>query len=176
MRRANAFFGRGGERGNTTIEFAIIAPTFLLLLMAVFELGYMVFVQAVLDNAARDAARLIRTGQVQTSGNATQTFQTLLCSNVASVIGCGNIIYQAQVFATWSAANTGINQPPQKDLNGNLISVGFTAGTAKDIVAVQVTYNYAFFTTWIAGYLGSGGSQTASLMPPVVSQKEPFPT
>jgi Flp pilus assembly protein TadG len=85
-------------RGAAAVEFAIVGSSFMLMLLAAFEFGYMLFVQSVLDNAARDAARLIRTGQVQQSSNPTSTFQTLLCNDVGSLIGSGNIIYQSQVF------------------------------------------------------------------------------
>ena len=87
-----------GECGNASIEFAIVGSSFMLMLLASFEFGYMLFVQSVLDNAARDAARLIRTGQAQGSANAQTTFQNLLCGDVGSLIACANIIYQAQVF------------------------------------------------------------------------------
>jgi Flp pilus assembly protein TadG len=157
------------------VEFAIIGPTFLLLLLAILELGYMVFVQSVLDAAARDAARLIRTGQVQTSGNATQTFQNKLCSDVGWIIGCGNIIFQAQVFNDWNSAQTSVNKPPKRDKYGNLISAGFSAGSSRQIIAVQVTYNYQFYTQWVASYLG-GGTNSAFLSSTVVFQNEPFPS
>lgn len=173
MRRATRAISRPGERGSTSIEFAILGSSFLLLILGVFELGYMVFVQSVLDNASRDAARLIRTGQVQASSNAQQAFQTQLCNEVSSIIGCAKIIYQAQTFGSWSAAQTTLNQPPKRDKNGNLVSVGFTPGTADAIVAVQVTYNYPFFTLWVGGLLG-GSLHSAFLSATVVFQNEPF--
>jgi Flp pilus assembly protein TadG len=162
-----------GTRGVSTIEFAIVGPLFLLLLLAIFELGYMVFVQSVLDGAARDAARLIRTGQAQETGNAQGDFQTMLCNSLESVIGCGNLIYQSQTFDDWSDAQTAISLPPVRDKNGNLVSAGFATGTARSIVVVQVTYNYQFFTTWIANYLG-GSTQSSFLESTVVFQNEPY--
>jgi Flp pilus assembly protein TadG len=172
--RLRAYFKRLGDRGNTTVEFAVIGPTFLLLLLAVFELGYMVLVQSVLDSAARDAARMVRTGQVQTTGSPQATFQNQLCSDVGYLIGCTSLLFQSQVFPSWSAAAAAVNAPPQRDALGNLVSVGFNPGAGKDIVAVQVSYNYKFFTLWIASYLGSGGSQSTFLMSTVVFQNEPF--
>jgi Flp pilus assembly protein TadG len=171
--RARQYFRKLGERGVTTVEFAILGPVFLLLVLAVFELGYMVFVQSVLDSSARTAARLVRTGQAQASGNAQTYFQTALCNGASSVIGCGNLIYQVQEFASWSATQTALNTPPKRDKNGNLVTVGFTAGNCGQIEAVQVTYNYKFFTPWIAQKLG-GSTQSAFLMSTVVFQNEPF--
>ena len=65
-------------RGAAAIEFALVGSTFRMMLLAAFEFGFMLFVQSVLDNAARDAARRIRTGQAQTSSNAKNAFWTLL--------------------------------------------------------------------------------------------------
>jgi Flp pilus assembly protein TadG len=173
--RAIQYFRRLGERGATAVEFAIVGPPFLMLLLAVFELGYMVFVQSVLDSSARSAARLIRTGQAQASGNAQTDFQTALCNAVSSLIGCGNLVYQVQEFASWSATQTALNTAPKRDKNGNLISAGFNAGNCGDIVAVQVSYNYQFFTLWIGSQLG-GSTNSAFLMSTVVFQNEPFCT
>jgi Flp pilus assembly protein TadG len=171
--RAGEFFEKLGERGATTVEFAIVGTLFLMLVLAIFELGYMGFVQSVLDSSARTAARLVRTGQAQASGNAQTDFQTALCTGVSSVIGCGNIIYQAQTFANWGAMQTAVNTPPKRDKFGNLITAGFTAGNCGDIVAVQVSYNYPFFTLWIGSQLG-GSLNSAFLMSTVVFQNEPF--
>ena len=152
-------------------EFAQ-TPIFLLLVMAVFELGFMIFTQSVLDDAARSAARLIRTGQVQ-SGGGQQAFQTMLCNSVSSIIGCDSIIYQSQQFPSWSAAQTAVNQPPQRDENGNLITSGFTAGSGGEIIVVQVTYSHRFFTLLVGERLGSG-TNSAFLMSTVAFQNEPF--
>jgi Flp pilus assembly protein TadG len=162
-----------GERGNATIEFAIVGSCFMIMLLASFEFGYMLFVQSSLDNAARDAARLIRTGQAQLSGNAQTTFQNLLCGDVSAIIGCVNIVYQSQVFNDWTDASTAVNNPPGRDAQGNFESAGFAPGTQGQIVAVTVTYNYPFFTPWIASLLG-GSTNSALLMSTVVFQNEPY--
>jgi Flp pilus assembly protein TadG len=160
-------------RGAAAIEFALVGSTFMMMLLASFEFGFMLFVQSVLDNAARDAARLIRTGQVQTSSNPTSTFSTLLCSEVGSLIGCGSIIYQAQTFNAWSDAQTAVNTPASRDANGNFLSSGFSPGTQQQIVVVTVTYNYPFLTPWI-GKLVGGSSGSGLLMSTVVFQNEPY--
>ena len=134
----------------------------------------MVLVQSVLDSAARDAARMVRTGQVQTTGSPQATFQNQLCSDVgylSAAPACSSSRRSSPVGAPPRPLST---RPPQRDALGNLVSVGFNPGAGKDIVAVQVSYNYKFFTLWIASYLGSGGSQSTFLMSTVVFQNEPF--
>jgi Flp pilus assembly protein TadG len=155
------------------MEFAIVGSTAMMMLLACFEFGFMLFIQSVLDNSARDAARLIRTGQAQMSSNPTSTFQTLLCNEVGSLIGCGSLVYQSQAFNDWASAQTAMTTPPTRDSNGNFISAGFSPGTLSQIMVVTVTYNYPFFTPWIASLLG-GSSNSALLMSTVVFQNEPY--
>jgi Flp pilus assembly protein TadG len=161
-----------GDSGAVAIEFAIVASSFMLMLLASFEFGYMLFVQSVLDNAARDAARLIRTGQAQISGNAQTSFQTLLCNDVGAIVGCGSIVYASQVFNDWTSAQTAMNTPPPRDVNGNFVPPGFSAGTQGQIVVVTATYNYPFVTPWVGGFFGA--SKSAFLMSTVVFMNEPY--
>lgn len=53
MRRRN----RGTPRGQTLVEFALIIPIFILLLMGVLDLGRAVYAYHTLNNAAREGAR-----------------------------------------------------------------------------------------------------------------------
>jgi Flp pilus assembly protein TadG len=176
MRRMLQYLRDLGRRGGASVEFALVGSIFLVLLLGVLELGYMVFVQSVLDGSARQAARMIRTGQAQNSGDAQTFFQTTLCNFAASVIGCGNMVFQVQKFTNWSAAQTAVNTPPARDpITGLLIPVGFNAGTCGQIEAVQVTYNYKFLTLWIGQKLGDS-NQSTFLMSTVVFQNEPFCT
>ena len=48
---------RRDRRGVTVTEFGLIAPTFLMLLLGVFDLGYTVYAKAILDGAVQKAGR-----------------------------------------------------------------------------------------------------------------------
>lgn len=45
------------RRGAAAVEFAVVAPVFLLLVFGIIEFGRMVMVQQVITNAAREGAR-----------------------------------------------------------------------------------------------------------------------
>jgi Flp pilus assembly protein TadG len=49
---------RRGARGQSLVEFSLVIPLFLLLLIAVFDLGRGVFAYNTLTNAAREGARM----------------------------------------------------------------------------------------------------------------------
>jgi Flp pilus assembly protein TadG len=171
------------ERGSILIEFALVGPMFLLLMLGILELSLMMFSQAVLDGAARAAARTVRTGQAQTSGSPIATFQKALCDNLASVAGlvpCGSVAFNVQTYANFTAAQNAA--PPQfVDANGNPIKT-FTPGGPSSYVVVQVVYNRQFITQAIGGLIGMSSHGPASsqwnsnlLMSTVVFMNEPYP-
>ena len=53
-------FGNGATRvlGQSLVEFALILPIFVLLLVGIFDLGRAVYATSTLNNAAREAGRL----------------------------------------------------------------------------------------------------------------------
>jgi Flp pilus assembly protein TadG len=64
---------RSKRRGVAAVEFAAVLPLLLLLLLGIWELGRIIHVQIILNNAARDGARLgAQAYVVNTSGDYTQ--------------------------------------------------------------------------------------------------------
>jgi Flp pilus assembly protein TadG len=173
MGRLGRLWVRLGESGMATIEFGLIGSLYLMMILGALEVGYTLFLESVLDNAARDAARQIRTGQVQLASSPTTSFSTLVCNDVSWLIPCASIVYQSQAFWQWSEAQTGMGSALSRNSDGSLASSGFDAGSPGEIVIVTVTYNYAFLTPWIAQLLGSGHGATL-LTSTVVFQNEPF--
>lgn len=55
------------SRGQALVEFALVIPLFLLMLVALFDLGRAVFAYNTLTNAAREGARLAIVNQYQPS-------------------------------------------------------------------------------------------------------------
>lgn len=144
----------GDERGSYALEFAMIAPFFLVLLLEIVDIGLLLFTQVVLDGAARDAAREIRTGQISGTGGAAQTnFDTLLCTNVHGLVPCANITYYVGIMTQFSNTTTlPTYQSPttgqQTNPNGANFNPGgfngqpqtFNTGSGGSLVAVRVAY------------------------------------
>lgn len=72
---------RAGEDGVTIVEFALIAPTFLLLLMGTLDIGQMVYAQSVLNGAVQSAAR-----DASLEGGDTDAADALVLERVASIM------------------------------------------------------------------------------------------
>src|SRR5438309_10828179 len=58
------------RRAVAAVEFAVLLPFLLLLLIGIWELGRMIQVQMMLNNAARDGARLAAQANIVTESGA----------------------------------------------------------------------------------------------------------
>src|SRR5881392_2140594 len=56
---------RHGSRGQGLMEFALVIPVFLLMMIALFDMGRAVFAYNTLTNAAREGARMAIVNQYQ---------------------------------------------------------------------------------------------------------------
>jgi Flp pilus assembly protein TadG len=141
--------------GAAALEFALVFPIFLLFAAMIMENGILLVDQAFLDFATADAARLIRTGQVQ-QGSGETAFQNQLCADVTPLIACSGLQINVQ-----SAANPGfgsLNATVQADADGNLATTSFTPGGPGDDVLVQVAYKRSY----LFSIVGTGMSLVAS--------------
>jgi Flp pilus assembly protein TadG len=153
------------QTGAIALEMAVVGPAFFLILVTIIDLGLMLANQSLLDGAARDAARLIRTGQVQVAASPITTFQNLLCSDMGPVMTTAqcsaNVIFTVQTFTGFGSVSFN-----SCTYNANQTGAGtacsFTPGTGGQIVGVQATYNRPFIIPWVGGCL-SGGSCWAGL-------------
>ncbi len=68
------------ERGITSIEFAVIAPVFLMMLMGIIEFAMIMFTSSVMESATNNTARYGKTGFV--AGGSTREEQII--ANVAN--------------------------------------------------------------------------------------------
>jgi len=156
---------RADRRGSVIVEFAVVVPVFLAFACMVVEDGLLLYAQAVLDNATRDASRLIQQGRAADAAS----FYEKLCADVSGVIPCADLQYRVQAsetrFSSLSAAVT-------TDGNGDMENQAYTAGGAGQYMLVQVGYKRSLFIPWI----GSIGSPLGRML--VVStcsfQNEPY--
>ncbi|MEQ8748904.1 MAG: pilus assembly protein, partial [Amphiplicatus sp.] len=96
MRKANKSSGkirRGrflrDRRGASAVEFAIVAPVFLMLMFSTFEVGWYYFVNSTVDGAATSAARMLRTGQAHGVSSG-EFFHQIVCPKVKLLGDCSS--------------------------------------------------------------------------------------
>ena len=90
IRRAGDRF-RDEEDGIAAMEFALLAIPFLMLLFGILELAIVFFASAALDHGTSQAARLVRTNQIDSTASKSErleAFRTEICSNMAVFRDC----------------------------------------------------------------------------------------
>src|SRR3954471_10342783 len=105
------------RKGATAVEFALIAPCFIALLVALFQVSVYLFVQQSLQNAALQSGRLFLTGQAR--GWSQTAFKAYVCANyLSSLFNCSSLIISVQTYQDFASAST---SPPALDSNNQPI-------------------------------------------------------
>ena len=152
------------ERGTTAVEFGMVATPFFMMLFGIISVGFYFFTTFTLENAVENAARLIRTGQVQTVPNnagvmtypASMTgctsstalatcFKTQVCNYLPSpMFDCAG---KVRVNVTSYSDFSSVPVPSCTTSGGALITdataaANFSAGTASQVVLVSACYEW----------------------------------
>lgn len=139
---------RRGERGQSLVEFALILPIFLLLLVGIFDLGHVVWSNDALTNAAREAARF-----AIVNGNQAQTPASRQDVKNAAINWAANVGTNVSATVCWSA--------PGLPCSGDT-----DTGTADrgQLVTVTVTANVRLAAPSFFGFGGFPLSSTTTML------------
>lgn len=160
-----------GEDAATAVEFALVAFPFTYLLIGIIELSVMFAAMSTLDAATNDAARIIRTGQAQTSADPEQEFKDLLCDRAKVFLSCPDIQYEVIHMNGFSDF---ASFPPAYDEEGNLQSSGFDAGSVDDVILIRTVYRYPLLTPLLSSAFSDGANNSKLFMSTVVLETEPY--
>lgn len=158
----------------TAVEFALVAPLFIGLLIAVLETGIFFFAQNTIQNAAVEAGRLFLTGQAQTANMTASSVINNVCPSVQALFTCNNLMIDVQAYSSFSGANT---STPTLTYNaqGNVTnSWNYNPGTAGQIVVLRLMYQWPVITgpfSLIAPNLTNG---TSLIMGVTAFKVEPY--
>ena len=131
-----------------------------------------------LQGGTDDAARVIRTGQAQTSGDAQGLFEEILCDKVDIMITCDDIVYEVikvddgEGFGGLSDDMSLVE--PNFNAEGDLQSQGFDAGQENSLIIVRVTYNYPLRSPFVGPFLSDRPNNKKLLMATAIIQNEPY--
>lgn len=181
---------RRDDRGIAAIEFALLAPTFLLLVMGIIEFSLVMYCTSVLESAAVNSARLAKTGYTQQGITRQQMIYDMVKSRASGLMNPNNVGISAKYYSQISQINdpepyTDSNNnhvhdasEPYTDINANgqwdadMGTAGL--GGAGDIVVYTVTYPWPISTPIIRSFIGQGGIYTVTSS--VVVRNEPYNT
>ena len=158
------------RKGTPALEFALVAPAFFLLLLGTFEIALMFLSTVVIEGAAIDAARQLRTGQAQVSINPLETFRTKLCDSLFNIVPCGDLVFDVRNFTSFDSIPTQI----QLDEDGNLTNTTFLPGDPGDIVLVRVSYRWNFVTPLVGRLISDNETNSFLLLSSAIFRNEPF--
>jgi len=151
----------GDRRGATAVEFALVAPVFLYLLIGIVEASLLFFTTTVVDGAVMEAARTIRTGQAQNSGDSLTTFKTALCG-ILTTYNCNDMTIDVRTYPSFSSVSIPVlhynDDGELVDEDGNVYVAEYTPGGSGDITVVRVMYSWSFVTPFIGALFGDTGS------------------
>jgi Flp pilus assembly protein TadG len=165
---------RRDRSGSAAIEFAIVAPLFLIGVIGIVEIAFTFLATQMLENATQDATRSIMTGQVKATTTTKDAFRGMVCDKVKLLLDCGNLYVDAQAFAAMPDPSTFANPVQNQQF---VDSTQFITGKAGDIVVVRTFYAWpVYLTKFLYGYDMSnidGGKRVLSSAAAV--RNEPFP-
>ena len=163
------------EGAATALEFALVAPPFLFMILAIFELALVYLVSVSLDSATQQATRQIRTGQAQTAGYTAAQFTTQVCNNMGWLASqcSSNLFIDSEVKTSFGASN------PSSPVQGGAWNSGnlkFDMGDQGDIVVIHTYYKWKLITPVLYGGLQTlpGGISVVSAA--TTFRNEPYGT
>jgi Flp pilus assembly protein TadG len=169
---------RRADQGIAAIEFAFIAPVFLLMLGIMLESGLMAFTEFVLQSGVQRAAREVKTGVAQNAGYSAADFKNKICSLAGVIINCGQVYVYLKPDVSFNALNTSVPNPINVGPNygGGGPVQNFNCGSPMQAMALIATYDWKFSIPYFMEPLGNvDGNKTRRLVGLSTFRNEPFP-
>jgi len=159
--------------GATAVEFALIAPVFLALLVGIIQTFLAFFASQLLETVVTQSSRLILTGQVQSAGMTQSQFAQQVCNQVVILFNCSGLMIDVQASNSFSTANTS-TPTLSYDAQGNVTNAWqYSPGIAGQIVVVRVMYQWPVFGGPLGFTLSNLSNGDRLIMASAAFQNEP---
>ena len=165
---ARQFFQRAGA---VAVEFALVGPIFFLFAMMIIEVGLDLLTIELMDDAAHDAARLMRIGTL-TGSAYSATLTTDVCNIVITIPSCSTTvqIYVAAA-ASGATAGTGFGSLSAPTISGGVMTSTKATLAPNYDVLLAIGYNRPWAVEWISDVTGQASTFLTSTF---VFQTEPY--
>ena len=162
------------ERGAAIIEFAMIAPALLALILAVLQISLIFFAQQTLESAAEVTARNLVTGDAQTKNLSKTAFKAVACKTLPVFMSCGSLIVDVQTANDFGDVDTGMPDLTY-DSKGNLSNSGlYATGDAGDIVVMRLMYPFPVVSAPFGFNMANMSGSKRLLLATSVFKTEPY--
>lgn len=161
------------REGSVALEFALIAPVFFFMLFAVLEIALVFVLDSLLNNAASETARLIRTGQAAEISLDEDTFRERMCAGMRVLApDCENRL-SVDVREIPRFTNPDLPDP----INDGTFSeddLVYQTGSARSIMIIRAWYRHPLLTPVLSEGLSRLDGQQAVLSATVAFRNEPW--
>jgi Flp pilus assembly protein TadG len=168
-------------KGAAGIEFAIIAPVFLLWISAIFEIGLIFFAQQTLLHGVNVTSRQVRTGQAHSENLSQSDFRADVCAQVGYILSCDadKLFLDVRSFSSFG----GVGFPAPLDGDGNFdnvnmnqwnIGVSGSISGGSSIVLVRAFYVWPLFTPYVSYFFANMAGDYRLVSASVAFKNEPF--
>lgn len=173
------------QGGATAVEFALLIPVFVLLLIEILQGGLYVFCAAAVEKATSDAGRSVMIGALPTTASTAQGFRNnVVCANLLAGLSCSNIVTSLQT-TTLTGSGTGYSKFVTTD-ETRLIPLAMDNSQTEYCTGAPGTYGYiqvfyavpVFSPLWsaAASAVTWNGSRVVFTRAALAFRNEPFTT
>ena len=164
---------RRAREGSAAVEFAMVALPFFFMMFAVLELALVFVLDSVLENAAIETGRLVRTGQAEAQSFNAAKFKTSLCSRMSIFSGdCASKV-TVDVRRIPQFKNPTVPDP----LSGagfNPAVADYDGGKPGDIMLVRAWYQHTLLTPFLSQGLSKLKDGKSMLTATTAFRNEPY--
>lgn len=184
MRKIIQLFRRS-ERGSASIEFAVVAPVMIMLIIGIIEVGMYQAVSTMLEGGLREASRYGVTGNAANEGERVARIRQIVQNHTYGLVDTAQLSLTGRTYASYTmigdeeytdSNGDGSYTPgePYTDRNGNgqwdpdSGTPGY--GGSDSIVVYRVSYNWPFLTGLLRPVMGDHWTMRSA----IVVRNEPF--
>ena len=159
------------EEGATAVEFGLVIVPFIALLFAIMQTAMVFFSSQTLETAAADSARLILTGQAQTSSLTQASFKTEVCKKIFGIFDCVNgVTVDVQKYSNFASVD--MSRPV--DGTGKVKPGGYNPGGPCEIVVMRLIYEFPVYVSLLGFDLSDMTGGKRLIVATSVFRNEPY--
>lgn len=164
------------RKGSAAVEFALVAPPFLALMMSTFEVGWFYFAASQVDAATIETARLVRTGQVQQANFDKEEFFNQVCPEIRIFGDCDETL-TVEVTVFNSFAELAADASPvicANDEPAEIAALAYDPGSDNSIVRLRVCLLYRTLNPTIGVNVAETADGKRRIFGTYIFQNEPY--
>lgn len=130
------------QRGASLVEFALIFPILITIILSTLELGIMLAIKVNLQSCTMAGAYYGATGAYTTGSTRTASAQAVMTNGISGFLNPTNVTISIQSFVNFATASLGGSGSPG-------------SGSAGQVGKYQASYAYSPSSPLVAGFFGT---------------------